>query len=131
MGKLPFRIDEVGGIVLVHGFEDIHRHFEGCERELPTLRGAVQEEVERGRRAFVFDLRSAEPIAAYPVVKWGAMYGAVLPLKRSLAAGRVATGSVKLVVGEGQLPELVIYKMTEIFEHFARLGEAFRALRAE
>jgi hypothetical protein len=137
MSELPFRIDDLGGIVLVHGFEEIHRHFEGHERELPTLRDAVREQVERDRRAFVFDLRTAEPIAAYPIVKWGAMYGVVSPLKRLFAAGDDrgasawrASSLVKLVVAEEQMAELRIYKMTDIFGAFAELEEAVRALRA-
>src|SRR4051794_8107877 len=93
MSEPPFRVDEIGEIVLVHGFEEIYRHFEGWERELPTLKADVRGEVERGRGGFVFDLRSAEPIAACPVVKWGAMYGAVVPLKKRLAAGDDSQGS--------------------------------------
>ena len=48
---------------------------------------------------------------------------------KGLPAG-VRRAMVKLVVAEGQMAELEIYRMTELFDHFAELEEAVRALRA-
>ena len=54
MSKPSFRIDDLGGIVLVHGFDDIHNHYEGWERELPALKSAIRESGRAGREGVHF-----------------------------------------------------------------------------
>lgn len=133
-----FKIAVDHELVLVHGFEGIPRQFAFCDRELPELKEAMNRLVDQGYVGFVFDLRSADPLATYPIVKWGAMYGVASSLRRRFAAeptcsistAQRALNSVKLIFHESQAQELHIYKMTEIFQSFATVEEAKRALRA-
>lgn len=128
----PFRIMVREGVVRVDHFSyDMWRHYAGTERELPVLRDAIRQLVEDGELRFVFDLRRADESSAYPIVKWGAMYGAVFGLRTRCPGtpSRELTRHVKLVGDRKRLVEIK-HVFQDFFEAFDTLEGALEAVRA-
>jgi hypothetical protein len=100
------------------------------ERELPIVCDAVKRLVEEGRTRFIFDLRTAEPSSAYPIAKWGAMYGAFLRMQRSQPESTAAAlaKNIKLVGSGDLLEEIHFHRLDDIFECFATTEDAKGAL---
>jgi hypothetical protein len=130
----PFRVTVQDGVVLVDGFDpEIRRYYLDLERELPVVRDAVARLVEEGHTRFLFDLRTADPTSAYPIAKWGAMYGALFALRRRqpVSAAAPLAKNIKLVASGGLLGEIKLYGFDQIFECFATAEEAKDAFRQQ
>lgn len=118
-------------MVVVDGFgRQIRDYFADIERELPILKDAVQEFVKAGLSKFVFDLRGCESLHSYPIVKWGAMYGAVMPLWRLHPdiAIAVLAKNIKVVGEEDLMREVKMYRLDQFFERFDTTDAALAAL---
>jgi hypothetical protein len=132
---LPFEIEADGPIVLVHRFRpDLDRYFAYLERELPILRDAIRARIDQRDTKFLFDVRSLDPFYIYPVVKWGAMYGAVAGLVRTVPGEKPATTeefreAFRLVIaivvdGPEQRPELRGMGFDQMFGIYERIEQA-------
>ena len=129
----PFRTIVRGDVVVVDCFSrEIRQFYSDLERELPILRDALALLVEDGRTRFIFDLRTADSSSAYPIVKWGAMYGVVSQLRRrnpDISPTSLASG-IKLV-GSGELLVEINGYLADVFESFDTLEEAIEAFRRD
>lgn len=126
----PFRLSVREGVVLLDDIRpEIRRHYVGLERELPVVREAVAAFVEAGQRRFVFDLRTAELDTAYPVAKWGAMYGAFARLRSRHpdAPGRELARGIVLIGSGLVLEEIRLYRLDLVFRCVETLEDALAA----
>lgn len=78
----PFQIEVSDGLVLVSGLEWIHEHLTRCEKVLPTLNAAMNNVVDQGHTAFVFDALSLGSVTDFPLLNWVAMYGLFVRLRK-------------------------------------------------
>lgn len=109
--------------------DKIDKYYLDMERELPIVRDGVVRLVKEGHTRFIFDLRTAKPGAAYPIVKWGALYGASSHMRRGQpeSAAFAPGENIKLVGREEDLREIKLYRLDQIFTCFETMEEALEA----
>jgi hypothetical protein len=124
----PFRITLAEDLAILDEFAEIGAHnVDDLEWAFPVVSQAVAELFEQGVARFIFDLRTARLEHAWPIAKYGAIYGVLRELKKRRPDALAEWPRRVKLVGE-PLHEIAAFRLEQFLECCATVEAARQAL---